>query len=271
MSDLTDSMADQSPVNSPEPNQLRSQYLRWLGLLCILAAYVCCIVRSHPTHFFGLTEDDSIYFSSAREIAQGRGYTLANVPGTPPAAKYPILYPWVLSWVWWLNPSFPANLPWAVAVNVAFGMMFLTLAFIFLRRLKGLTARAALIVTAVCAVHPVILIFSGALMSDIPFAALVLASTALASKAIEQHQGMKSTVFCALLSGLLILLRTLGVPVAFGIFVAMALRGGWRKPVVFAAILVPFLFASAGSSFLHKPPATPLAAPPCADSWGMTW
>ena len=84
--------------------------LVYLGLLLILVAYVVSVIRLHPTNFFGLFEDDSIYFSSAKALAQGQGYVLPSVPGTPPATKYPILYPLILSLVWRWNPSFPANL-----------------------------------------------------------------------------------------------------------------------------------------------------------------
>src|SRR4030095_10713973 len=88
-------------------------------LVCITVVFVFFVARLHPTNFFGLMEDDSIYFSSAREIAQGRGYVMPNIPGTPPATKYPILYPWMLSWVCGFDLHFPVNLVGAVVLNVA--------------------------------------------------------------------------------------------------------------------------------------------------------
>jgi hypothetical protein len=71
----------------------------WLGLGCILASFLAAVIWVHPTNFFGYTEDDSIYFSSAKGLAEGQGYVLASFPGTPVATKYPIFYPWLLSWV----------------------------------------------------------------------------------------------------------------------------------------------------------------------------
>src|SRR5258707_783863 len=132
------------PADSPAIANLSARILPWIVLACILAVYVICIAFLHPTNFFGLTEDDSIYFSSAREIAQGHGYILPHIPGTPAATKYPILYPWILSWVWRVNPNFPANLSWAVAIDVFFGILFLIFSFVFLRGLKGVGDRAAL-------------------------------------------------------------------------------------------------------------------------------
>ena len=38
----------------------------------------------------------SHYFSAARSLAEGGGYTLPSVPGAPPQTKYPPLYAWLL-------------------------------------------------------------------------------------------------------------------------------------------------------------------------------
>ena len=47
-----------------------------LVLLSIAIIYVVSIVRIHPTYLFGLTEDDGIYLSSAKALAEGKGYIL---------------------------------------------------------------------------------------------------------------------------------------------------------------------------------------------------
>jgi 4-amino-4-deoxy-L-arabinose transferase-like glycosyltransferase len=248
-----------------------TRFLPWLGLAGILALFVFSVARLNPTNFFALMEDDSIYFSTAREIAGGRGYVMPNVPGTPAATKYPVLYPWILSWVWRLDPDFPSNLIWAVVLNVAFGMAYLAAAFIFLKRLKGLGDAAALLLTAFCAIHPVILALSAYLMSDIPFAALVLTSCILASQAVESGAKKKTMVFCGIVSGLSILLRSLGVPVALGLFAGIALRSGWKRSLLFAASVFPFLLVLAARSMAIRPAPSLMAASSCADSWRMTW
>jgi len=246
--------------------------LPWMGLVCVLALYGYRVASIHPTNFFGQMEDDSIYFSSAREIAHGRGYTMPNLPGTPPATKYPILYPWLLSWVWRLNPNFPANLSWAVALNVVFGMVYLTAAFVFLRKLRGLNNLTALLLTAFCSLHPLILILSADLMSDLAFAAFTLVACVLASQAVEDETGLRTTIFCGLSSGISILLRTLGLPVTLGLFVAIALRSGWRKSIAFALTVLPFFALFVGRSLLIKPALAPLATSvSCVSSWRMTW
>src|SRR5579862_2216695 len=90
----------------------------WAGLACVLILYVFSVFRLHPPNFFALTQDDTLYFSSAKAIAAGKGYILPSLPGTPPATKYPVLYPWLLSWVWHWNPAFPANISGALGITL---------------------------------------------------------------------------------------------------------------------------------------------------------
>src|SRR5579872_7532522 len=108
-----------------------------MGFVLMLLCYFASVRRMQPSNFFGLTQDDTIYFSSAQALAAGHGYILPSVPGKPHATKYPILYPGILSWVWRWNPSFPSNLSDAAMVSAAFGACFLVLVFFFLRSLKG--------------------------------------------------------------------------------------------------------------------------------------
>src|SRR5439155_20833583 len=113
----------------------------------------------------------------------------------------------------------------------------------FLRRLPGISNIAALVLTAVCAVNPTVLFLSANLMSDIPFAAVALSACVVASGANDKEAPVRSIVFSGILSGLSILIRGMGVPVAAGLFVAIALRNGWRRAAVFAACVLPFSIA----------------------------
>src|SRR5580698_4117215 len=207
--------------------------LPWVILAGILVVYVGSILRMHPENFFGLTQDDTIYFSSAQALAAGRGYILPSIPGTPPATKYPILYPWILSWIWRWNPSFPSNVADAVAFTVACGIAYLVLAFAFLRRVAGIGDAEALMLTAFCALHPTILFYSASVLTDIPFSALALAALLVADRAMRRDSGAGSAratrsaaavLGCAILTGCSLLIRVLGVPIALGIFVAALWR-----------------------------------------------
>jgi hypothetical protein len=216
----------------------------WLGLGCVLAGFVIAVIRLHPTNFFGYTEDDSIYFSSAKALAEGKGYVLASFPGTPAATKYPVFYPWLLSWVWRWNPTFPANLVDAIAINVAFAIGFILLAFLFLRRF-GAGKVEALILTGFCAFHPVILFYTGNLLSEIPFATMALGALLLSEKIAENPSLSATSVCCGVLVGMCMLTRVLGVPVAAGVALGLLARRAWRPLLLFCASLAPFFTALA--------------------------
>jgi 4-amino-4-deoxy-L-arabinose transferase-like glycosyltransferase len=249
----------------------RRIFFPWLVLAGICAAHVAIVWYLHPTNFFGMSADDAIYFSSAKSLAQGNGYVLPNLAGSPPATKYPILYPWLLSWIWRVFPSFPANLSAAAAFNLAFGVVYLLMMFLFLLTLKGITDRAALIVTAFCAFHPYILGLSANLLVDIPFAALVVASFVLAARSLEKNAGLQAAAGCGIVSGLSVLLKVLGLPAAAGLFLALAIRGGWRKSMAFAAGVLPFVLTLLWRSILAAPSEAPTVATSCSRSWQLSW
>jgi 4-amino-4-deoxy-L-arabinose transferase-like glycosyltransferase len=247
------------------------RWLPWLGLLCVLVAYVISVVRLHPTNFFGLTQDDTIYFSSAKALADGQGYILPSVPGTPRATHYPVLYPWILSWVWRFNPSFPGNVASAIGVTVAFGCIFLTAAFVFLRQLNAFSDLEALLLSLFCAIQPVVRVYSANVLSDIPFAAFVLVTIVLSNFTVRRNPGTVLAAACGILAGLTMFIRVLGVPVAAGIVIAMLLRREWRKAAVFSGCVAPFFAVLAWRALFSAPNQAPVALATCSAVWQGTW
>jgi hypothetical protein len=220
-------------------------WLVWIALSAILAAYVAAVVNLHPTNFFGLSEDDSLYFSSAKALAQGQGYVLPSFPGTPPATKYPVLYPLILSVVWRLNSSFPANLSWAIAVTTTFGLVYVLTGFFFIRCLMSLTDTEALLLTAFCALHPLTIFYSANVLSDVPFAALALMAMLLADSFLKPDSKIGLVVTCGIVSGLSMTMRAFGMAVVAGILLFAAARHAWKKMFVFAACASPFFLVIA--------------------------
>lgn len=221
-------------------NRIIKRALQWVGLTAILFVYMLSIFQFNPLDFFGATQDDSLYFSSAKALAHQQGYILPSVPGAPTATKYPILYPWILSWIWRLDPSFPSNLRYAVALNVLFGFIFLVSSFVYLRRQKGIGESAALLLTFFIALHPFVLYYSAMVISDIPFAALAFTAILVADHTMRPNAKDAKTAGCAFLTGLSILMRIFGVTVAAGILAAAVARRAWRQVAIYCATLAPF-------------------------------
>src|SRR5215467_2763830 len=91
--------------------------LRKLAVIGVFVAtlapsvYLAWSLRAMP--HLGFYHDDSIYWVSAKSLADGHGYKIASLPGEPYQTKYPPLYPALLSLIWRIDPNFPSNLPWA--------------------------------------------------------------------------------------------------------------------------------------------------------------
>jgi hypothetical protein len=269
---LAERSSAEGGTGGPHVTNPRRPILALVLLLAILGVYAWGVVAVHPTNFFGLFEDDAIYMSSAQALAEGRGYILESVPGTPPATKYPVLYAWLLSWIWRYQAQFPANLTYAIAMNAIFGCGYLTVAFLLLRKTGGLGEFEALGVTALCASHPVVVYYTANLLSEMPFAAVSLGAILLAGRVVTGERERVSTVCSGVLAGFAVLIRVLGVPIAAGLCLAVLLRKGWRVCGLFAASALPFIAIWLWQSPLGAPSAPPLAdASACSRVWQTNW
>jgi hypothetical protein len=81
--------------------------------VCLAWAYA--LILQAPAS--GMYHDDGIYLVTGRALAEGEGYRIISLPDAPPQTKYPILFPFLLSLVWRIVPSFPNNLVWLRAVR----------------------------------------------------------------------------------------------------------------------------------------------------------
>jgi hypothetical protein len=154
---------------------------------------------------------------------------------------------------------------------MAFGILYLIAAFLFLRRLSGISELEALIITAFCGLHPRVVFYSGCLLTEIPFAALTLWAIVLAQKAAQRKEGTASVATCGILTGLAMVLRVLGVPVAAGIAVDLALRRSWRQLVVFCGSVAPFFGALIWRVIFSHAVSPVSGAAALSPGWIHTW
>ncbi len=212
-------------------------------ILSILVTYLLCLGRMRPARYFGAYHDDTVYFSSAKALAEGRGYIIPSFPGTLPQTKYPVLYSWLLSWIWRWNPSFPANLVPALWMTALFGCWALMAAFQLLRKLEGVGDWPALVIIGLCAFQAQFLSLSAAVMSDMPLMALALTAAVTADSAMRRDGRIVSTVATGILAGLSAAMRVSGFAVLAGIFATAAYRRAYRQAAVFCMVAVLFLGA----------------------------
>jgi len=218
--------------------------LHWFGLAGLLALFLLYLAWLGPTAYFGWYHDDTIYFSSARALAEGGGYVLPSVPGAPPQTKYPPLHPWLLSLVWRWQPGFPDNLAVAVGLTAVFACWFLAAAFQLLRGLAGVGRWAALVAVALSAFHPDFVFLSGVLLSDVPFLALALTGALAADAGLRAQCRPRMALVAGVAAGLSALTRTLGLPVMAGIVACGLYRRAYRQCLVFSLAAFPLAGAA---------------------------
>jgi hypothetical protein len=207
----------------------------WICLALLLGVYVWDVASLHPTNLFGAYHDDGIYFSSAKALAQGQGDIMPSFPGAPAQTKYPVLYPWLLSLIWRAFPAFPQNVAVGVGLTVFFGCWSLMAAFQLLRRIGGMGDRVVLLLVAICALHPLFLTFSGRILSDLPFMALALTALVLADSKITADGSMLAALLIGTIAGLSVGMRSMGLAVIAGIFVAALCRHALRQGLICSA------------------------------------
>lgn len=253
-------------------NRLQNnRFLAPIVLSAIVLAHLSGVLSLHPVSLFGLAQDDSLYFSSAKAIAEGHGYVLPSLPRAPAATKYPILYPWLLSLVWKLNPNFPANLSWAAALTYFFSLAAILLSYFFCRKTLHLQRLQSLAVTGFFALHPTFVFYSARLMSDVPFAALTLCFLLLASRAAEPGASAKWAVWSGLAASLCVAMRLAGVALVAGALVALLLTKAWRKSLVLFASCTPGISYFLYQSWFHASSPPPVAFSPALPGWQQTW
>ena len=232
--------------------------LRRLAILAaILIVYVFQVERVHPMVFFGQFQDDSIYFSTAQGLADGQGYNLISFPGSPPQTKYPIVYPWLLSFIWKMNPNFPANLVPAIRLTEFFGCICLLAMLFLLRKLPGIGETTALCLTAVCAVQPVFVRMSFFVMSDVPFMAFLLTALALCVFVESNRRPAWMYALTGGIAGVSAEIRTVGVALVAGIFCSLAYtafisKKSFRTAIIFLAGAILTMAMVMAPALLHR-------------------
>jgi hypothetical protein len=146
------------------------------------SAYLAWTFRAMP--HLGFYHDDSIYWVSAKSLAEGHEYRIASLPGQPYQSKYPPLYPTLLAGVWKIDPNFPSNLPLATLFAWLLLPVYLAMVWLFLRH-YGLGWREQCLLVLVAGWSPVAATFSFSLMPELLFTALLLASVLLAERSLS--------------------------------------------------------------------------------------
>src|SRR5580704_8102682 len=158
-----------------------------LGLTLLLIPSAAFLWRNSDLPQFGDIHDDSIYYVSAKSLAEGH-YQIESLPGKPAQTKYPPLYPLLLSVAWRVNPQFPQNLPIAAWLSwLALPVMLALLAALYGR--MGFSGWRLWLLLILLAFNPYIILFGSQLLSELWFTALLAGALLLVERAVETVAG----------------------------------------------------------------------------------
>ena len=173
----------------------------------------------------GTYHDDAIYVCTAKSLAEGQGYRLINLPGSPPQAKYPIIYPALLAMVWKLGPSSPDNISVMQVINILLSSLALGFGYLYLLSCKYCGRLAAALIMAICATSYHFLQFATLTLSEPLFLlTAVLALWALESGDTHTSENWLLGFLLGLLLAVPFLVRSMGI-----VLVVAGLLYLWRQ------------------------------------------
>ncbi|HVP47380.1 MAG TPA: hypothetical protein VMT32_12380 [Bryobacteraceae bacterium] len=204
-----------------------------LLLALVPSAHLAWVAREMP--HFGHLHDDSIYWVSAKSLAEGRGYRILSLPGEPFQTKYPPLWPAVLAVIWRINPHFPENLKLGMALAWLMLPAFMAFAWRWFRS-EGFSLPARVTMCAMIALSPTVVFFSTSLLSDLAFSALLVAAICGISSAERRAW---TAVPAGLLGATAYLVRTAALPLLIAGPLWLALRKRYYAAALFFSAMFP--------------------------------
>lgn len=200
------------------------------------SAYLAWTLRAMP--HLGFYHDDSIYWVSAKSLAEGHEYRIASLPGQPYQTKYPPLYPVLLAGIWKLHPDFPSNLPLATLFAWLLLPVYLATVWLFLRQC-GFSWREQCILVLLAGLSPIAAIFSFSLMPELLFTALFLASVLLAERSLAPEAPRWMPLLAGLCGALAYLTKSSAGPLLLTAPGYFLWRKQFSKAALFFAAMLP--------------------------------
>ena len=164
----------------------RRSHLPILLLIGVLGASAVLYLFTMGPAAFGFYHDEGIYVSTAKGLATGQGYRIIDLPGEPAETKYPPFYPFLLSLIWRIYPSFPGNIVPMMLLSIAATIGYFALTYSYLTS-QGYAGRwQALVVVGLAAINWRTLIPATGVSSEMVFALLSVGAMYLAEKPPER-------------------------------------------------------------------------------------
>ena len=228
---------------------MRSRALNLFVFIVLLIPSAQFAWRSRDMPEFAYLHDDGLLFISAKSLATGNGYRIPSLPENPYQTKFPPLYPWFLSWIWRLNPAFPANLALATLFCWATLAAFLALSWRLFQS-DGYSQSRTWILTGLLGLSPYLILFGCTMFTEVFFTSFVLGTLLLA-----RRPGNAAILAAAVVAGFAYLARTAGIALLISVPLWLLWRREAKRALLFLVGMLPFVAAWSVWSRLHHTPS----------------
>ena len=228
-----------------------SRLINLILLILLLGASLLYVAAIRPDRF-GAYHDDGIYVTTAKALATGDGYRIISLPYEPAQTKYPPFYPFLLSLIWRVYPSFPANLTWMMLLSIAATISFLALTYRYLVKQGYSTRWQALIIIAMAAINWRTMIVATGVQSEMVSAALSVGTLYLAERHEKQRGRPTTGLLIGALIGLAFLTRSSGISLLMAVAAYYVLRRQWQKAGLVVGIASLFVIGWIGWCYANN-------------------
>ncbi len=211
---------------------------RWRIYAGVLAALVLLIYGLRLDRAVGLYVDDAWYVLLGQALATGEGYRLTNSPSPGILPFYPPGYPFLLSLVFRLAPTFPQNLPFLKAVSCLAMFGLGCAVYVYFRRVRVVAPLVALGLAGAVVLNPaLVFLATSTTMSECVFMVwqvLTVLAVERCVSAKEEASALRWAGGAAVLGAAMFLTRAASGAVMLAIVLYLAKERRWRPLAVFA-------------------------------------
>jgi len=204
----------------------------------------------------GIWHDDGAYLLLGKSLADGEGLRYSQVPGSPPGAKFPPLYPLFLALLWRVAPEAVGQGSLASLFNVLFVASSGGLFVAYLRWLD-FSWRSAVATTALLWLLPDLWRLALVPLSEPLFLVTLVAALWTGSR-LEVRPTWRSLGGFLAAFAVAYYTRTMGLAVGLAVPVALLMRGrrvwAFRSAAGAALIIAPWMFWSSRAAAAIPPP-----------------
>ncbi len=217
--------------------------------LCLPSLLFVWVNRDVP--HFGVLQDDGLYFIAGKTLAQNSSYLIQSLPSEPHQTKYPPLYPLLLSVVWRINPSYPANLSLALLLSWLSLPVVLLLTYRWCVR-QRFRVPIVWLVVGLFALNPYVLFFVSNLGSEMWFMVFLLG--AMVAAEWKEEDNWRMPLLAGVIAGAGYLARTSGIALLPAAIAYYCWKKQARGGLWFSLGMLPAIAGWAIWSRLHAAP-----------------